>query len=129
MNIADFAASAVKKIADNHGKKLNRKGEAPEIPVAEPRENMVPIRLKKTETKEKIKASKKFEAGPAKAVKAISRFAFLKYLESTITGFAQPTRNRSKAIKPKGSICFSGFKDNRPYAFGVGSPKQCAAYP
>ena len=67
-----------------------------------------------TETKEKIKASKKLEAGPAKAVKAISRFGFLKYLESTITGFAHPTRKRSKAIKPKGSICFSGFKDNRP---------------
>jgi hypothetical protein len=36
MNIADFAASAVKKIADNHGKKLNRKMTAPEIPQAKP---------------------------------------------------------------------------------------------
>ncbi|MBQ2828346.1 MAG: hypothetical protein IJF20_03775 [Clostridia bacterium] len=36
MNIADFAASAVKKIAINHGKKLNRKMTAPDIPVAEP---------------------------------------------------------------------------------------------
>ncbi len=36
MNIADFAASAVKKIAINHGKKLNRKMVAPEIPQADP---------------------------------------------------------------------------------------------
>lgn len=36
MNIADFAASAVKKIAINHGKKLNRKMTAPDIPVSEP---------------------------------------------------------------------------------------------
>ena len=36
MNIADFAASAVKKIAINHGKKVNRKMTAPEIPQAEP---------------------------------------------------------------------------------------------
>lgn len=36
MNIADFAASAVKKIAVNHGKKVNRKMTAPEIPQAEP---------------------------------------------------------------------------------------------
>ncbi len=36
MNIADLAASAVKKIADNHGKKLNRRMTAPEIPQAEP---------------------------------------------------------------------------------------------
>lgn len=36
MNIADLAASAVKKIADNHGKKLNRKMTAPEIPQAKP---------------------------------------------------------------------------------------------
>lgn len=43
MNIADLAASAVKKIADNHGKKLNRKMTAPEIPQA------VPVSLKNTD--------------------------------------------------------------------------------
>lgn len=36
MNIADFAASAAKKIAINHGKKLNRKMTAPELPQTEP---------------------------------------------------------------------------------------------
>ncbi len=36
MNIADFAASAVKKIAVGHGKKLAKKGDAPEIKSAEP---------------------------------------------------------------------------------------------
>lgn len=40
MNIADFAASAVKKIAVNHGKKLAKKGDAPEI------ESAKPVRLK-----------------------------------------------------------------------------------
>ncbi len=44
MDIADIAASAVKKIAVRHGKKLNKKAVAPEIPQAKP------VYLKNTES-------------------------------------------------------------------------------
>lgn len=53
--------------------------------------------------KDKRMAKIKFEAGPAKAIIAESRFGFRRLNGSKGTGLPQPKRNRSNIILPTGS--------------------------
>ena len=48
-------------------------------------------------------ANKRLESGPAKAVNAMSRFGFAKYLESTGTGLAHPIPINKTISAPIGS--------------------------
>ena len=73
--------------------------------------------------------NKRFETGPASAVKKLSRRGMLKFRGFIITGLAQPKAGKPEKIKNKGttivpikSMWARGFNDNLPSSFAVGSP-------
>lgn len=86
-----------------------------------------------------IKASIRFEAGPATVVKLSSRMIFLKLRVFTGTGFAQPIRKRPKNPSPMsgpkiarpgisrvpiGSTWYAGLRVMRPCKRAVWSPRR-----
>ena len=87
----------------------------------------------------KIKATKRFEAGPAIATKASSLFGFLKLAGFMGTGFAQPKigprpavrmkKNIGRMIDPNISKCLRGLRVSLPDCFAVGSPSKLATLP
>ena len=68
-------------------------------------------------------ASRKLEAGPARAVRAMPRLGCLKYRISTGTGLAQPTWAVIISTRPRGSMCRMGLRVRRPSSLAVGSPR------
>lgn len=82
-------------------------------------------------------ATKKFEAGPAKAINAPSLFGSFRLYGLKGTGFAQPNINglfvaiKSNGTRnePKNSKCFIGFKVSRPISLAVLSPSLYAISP
>ena len=79
-----------------------------------------------------MRASKRFEPGPAAAIKNSPCLLFLRLYGLYGTGLAQPNVNpareviRGTMIEPIGSMCLSGFKVNRPESRAVGSPSRSA---
>ncbi len=64
--------------------------------------------------KERIVARIKFETGPARAIKAVSRLGCLRLKGSKGTGLPQPKRNKTNMIEPTGSRCLRGLRVTRP---------------
>jgi hypothetical protein len=67
-------------------------------------------------------AKSTFETGPAAAILRTSVLGFLRFCSLNSTGLAQPNPAMSRMIKPRGSICFSGFRVIRPWSLDVVSP-------
>jgi len=76
--------------------------------------------------KERIVARIKFEAGPARAIRAESRLGCLKLKGSKGTGLPQPNLKSTSMIEPTGSRWAMGFKVTLPWREGVGSPSLSA---
>lgn len=65
-------------------------------------------------------------AGPASAIKAVSRLGFLKLYGSNSTGLPQPKPTIRIKRVPRGSRWARGSRVTRPLARGVGSPRVSA---
>lgn len=83
--------------------------------------------------KRHTKANNKFENGPAPATRKWSNRPCLKFLGSIGTGFAQPNTGApvreatmGRIMVPMMSACTRGFKDKRPMAAAVSSPRSLA---
>ena len=76
-------------------------------------------------------ATKKFEAGPARAISGSDMLLFLKLYGLYGTGLAQPIikpvpvryKNSGRTIEPNKSRCFIGFNVSLPSYCAVLSPK------
>ena len=77
--------------------------------------------------RESMVAKIRFEAGPARAIRAESLLGCFKLKGSKGTGLPQPNLKRSNIIVPTGSRCFKGFRVTLPSREGVGSPSLSAA--
>ena len=77
----------------------------------------------------------KFDAGPARDIRAASRLGFLRFQGLKGVGLAQPKRKNGpevtrlimirksgKMTVPSGSICTIGFRLTLPWCLAVGSP-------
>src|SRR3990167_2674699 len=71
-------------------------------------------RLKKMNnlsTIDSVTASNKFDAGPAKEIRAPSFRGFFRLKGSNCTGLPQPKPKKRRNMAPYRSICTSGFRD------------------
>ena len=73
-------------------------------------------------------AIKKFDTGPASAVRALSRLLCSKFHSLIGIGLLQPNRNITIIMAPIGSICANGLRVNLPCALAVGSPNLYALH-
>ncbi len=73
-----------------------------------------------------MKAKIKFEAGPARAIRAASLLGLRRLKGSNMTGFPQPKPTKIRAMVPRGSRWALGLRVSLPWIEGVGSPKWSA---
>jgi len=72
------------------------------------------------------KERRRFEKGPARAMRTEYSARRFRFAGLYITGLAQPNPNTSTMMSPKGSTCLRGFRVSLPRRFGVSSPRATA---